>query len=72
MMTAKPQCCPQCSGVEYYTTLFFHTQYKVCQSQTLFQWQKFVVAQTWQGASTTEAVLFKIELMHCLSTTLIN
>ena len=36
----------------------FHTRYKVCQSQTLFQWENFVLAQTRQKASTTETVPF--------------
>ena len=45
MMTAKPQCCPQCSDVEYYTTLFPRTLYRACRDQTLVQSQQFVVAQ---------------------------
>lgn len=58
MMTAKPQCYPQCFGVECYITPFFCTQHIVCPGQNPPQWQQFLAAHKW-WSSSTEAVLFK-------------
>ena len=43
MITAKPQCHPQCSGVEYYTTPFLCTRHRVCQAKTFSNSNKLLL-----------------------------